>query len=83
LKMARLSLCKQSSLQIKGRIMKNIIKTLAVTAVLAASVNGASAQSYNYFTPGGGLVGSSQTYGNVTNFFEPGRGLVGTAIRGY
>ena len=63
--------------------MKNIIKTLAVTAVLAASVNGAFAQSYNYFEPGRGLVGSSYTNGNGTNYFEPGRGLVGTAIRGY
>ena len=63
--------------------MKNIIKTLTVVAVLAVSVNGVFAQSYNYYAPGVGLIGSSYTSGNVTNYFEPGRGLVGTSIRGY
>jgi len=63
--------------------MKNIIKTLAVAAVLAVSVNGAFASTVNYFTPGGGFVGSAQTYGNTTNFYTPSQGYVGSAIRSY
>jgi hypothetical protein len=65
----------------KGNAMQNIIPAVAAVVIVTASIGNASAQSINYFVPGQGLVGYSQTYGNTTNYFVPGRGLVGTAIR--
>ncbi len=61
--------------------MKNTIQALAVIALVAASIGAATAQSINYFAPGQGLIGYSQTNGNSTNYFVPGRGLIGYSIR--
>ena len=61
--------------------MKTVIQAVAALVIVAASVGTAVAQSTNYFVPGQGLVGSSQTYGNTTNYFVPGRGWVGSAYR--
>ena len=61
--------------------MKNLTQVVAALVIVAASVGTAAAQSTNYFVPGHGLVGSSQTYGNTTNYFVPGRGLVGSSVR--
>ena len=61
----------------KGNAMKNLIQAAAAIVLVAASVGSSVAQTTNYFVPGRGLVGYSQTHGNTTNYFIPGRGLVG------
>lgn len=61
--------------------MKNVIQAVVAVVVIASASGIAAAQTTNYFVPGQGLVGYSQTFGNTTNFFVPGHGLVGSAIR--
>ena len=61
--------------------MKNLIQAVAAAVIVAASVGTSVAQTTNYFVPGQGLVGYSQTNGSTTNYFVPGRGLVGSAYR--
>ena len=61
--------------------MKNTTQALAALVIVAASLGAAAAQSINYFAPGQGLIGYSQTNGNSTNYFVPGRGLIGYSSR--